>query len=302
MRFNNSISKKQKNALGAAGLLGIAGLVISVYVVYAHPGRVEMKQKATSSSAMSKHAAPVPTVHNTPSHATTAVTPPSVTPPTTKLPSQILDLRDWRLTVPVDNDHTGAADEVDQPALATFSNDFYFKANDMNDAVLFTANAAGSTTTGSHYPRSELREMKNNGRDKASWSDTSGRHVMNVSEAFMRLPSVKPEVVGAQIHDTENDVIMIRLEGQHLFVQSSGKNIGDMDNEYILGTKFDAQIVAEDGHIKVFYNGVQKVDFSKTSRGLYFKAGCYLQTNTSRGDAPDAWGQVAIYSLDVSHF
>ncbi len=219
----------------------------------------------------------------------------------TKLPSQILDLKNWRLTAPVDNDNSGAADQIDQPALAAFSNNFYFKVSYANDAVLFAANAGGATTKGSHYPRAELREMEDNGRDKASWSSTSGRHVMNITEAFMRLTSAKPEIVGAQIHDDTSDVIMVRLEGHHLFAQSDGKNIGDIDNAYVLGTRFNVQIIAEDGHIKVSYNGIQKVDFIRNSSGLYFKAGCYLQTNTSRGDTSDAWGQVAIYSLEVSH-
>jgi hypothetical protein len=33
----------------------------------------------------------------------------------------------------------------------------------------------------------------------------------------------------------------------------------------------------------------------------YFKAGCYLQSNTSTGDLPTAYGQVEITHLSVSH-
>ena len=39
----------------------------------------------------------------------------------------------------------------------------------------------GVTTGNSEHPRVEFREMKNNGKDKASWSSTDGKtHTMYV--------------------------------------------------------------------------------------------------------------------------
>jgi poly(beta-D-mannuronate) lyase len=35
--------------------------------------------------------------------------------------------------------------------------------------------------------------------------------------------------------------------------------------------------------------------------GCYFKAGCYVQSNTSTGDLPTAFGQVEISRLEISH-
>ena len=60
-------------------------------------------------------------------------------------------------------------------------------------------------------------------------------------------------------------------------------------------------VLGADGHIRVSYNGTQKADIVKSGAGWYFKAGSYVQSNLSRGDAPDAQGQVVIYTLHVQH-
>ncbi len=44
------------------------------------------------------------------------------------------------------------------------------------DGVQFRAPVDGVTTSGSSYPRSELREMTDSGSSEASWSSTSGTH------------------------------------------------------------------------------------------------------------------------------
>ena len=46
---------------------------------------------------------------------------------------------------------------------------------------------------------------------------------------------------------------------------------------------------------------VLKGDIPVAGDGWYFKAGTYTQSNVERGDAPDAAGQVVIYSLGVTH-
>ena len=74
-----------------------------------------------------------------------------------------------------------------------------------------------------------------------------------------------------------------------------------LDPAYALGTPYDLEIAAADGHIRVSYNGTQKADIVKSGAGWYFKAGSYVQSNLSRGDAPDAEGQVVIYALNVQH-
>jgi len=113
---------------------------------------------------------------------------------------------------------------------------------------------------------------------------------------------VKPHVVTAQIHDAEDDVIEVRLEGQRLLVASdNGSNKITLDPAYVLDTPYDLEIDAAGGHIRVSYNATPKADITTSGSGWYFKAGSYVQSNPSRGDTPDAVGQVLLYSLTVQH-
>jgi hypothetical protein len=228
-----------------------------------------------------------------------APAPAPVPPPIT--PSTVLGLANWKIALPIDTSHAGTPDEITQPELATFSLAPYFELTPAKNGVIFQANAGGATTKNSSYPRSELREMAPGGKQAASWSNAAGGHSMTVREAITHLPLVKPEVVAAQIHDASDDVVMVKLSGAQLFVEAHSDNIGTLDPAYALGTPYNLRITAQGGHILVYYNDVLKVDYTKAGFGWYFKAGCYTQSNVSKGDAPDAYAQVIIYGLSVSH-
>lgn len=214
-----------------------------------------------------------------------------------QVPGQVLDLQNWYLTLPTGE--IGHPDTVMQPQLASYSSP-YFKLDDAHDGVVFTSEAGGVTTENSGYPRSELREM--NGGEKAEWSNRRGAHTMEVRQAVTALPPVKPEVVMAQIHDAESDVIEIRLEDNRLVAQyADGKDEFVLDPAYVLGTPYDLRVVAANGRIDVFYNGTLAGSAPVAGDDWYFKTGSYLQSNVSRGDAADAAGQVVLYALRVTH-
>ncbi|HEV7453888.1 MAG TPA: polysaccharide lyase family 7 protein [Candidatus Saccharimonadales bacterium] len=295
-------------AMGGAVLVGVTAVVVFVLPhgnsqqtgsSTRSSGRVGGASTSKSSSngtSSTKDAlnATSPAAH-TPAAANPAPAPPQPTP------SSVLGLTGWRLTLPVDTAHNGSPDEIDQPELAGFVSSPYFELTPAKNGVIFQANAGGATTKNSGYPRSELREMTANGATEASWSNATGTHTMVVREAITHLPAVKPEVVAAQIHNASDDVIMVKLSGNHLFVEANSKNIGDLDTNYALGTVYTIRIVAGNGRIQAYYNDVLKADYAKSGSGLYFKAGCYTQSNVSKGDAPDAFAQVIIYSVQVSH-
>lgn len=219
-----------------------------------------------------------------------------------RLPAGVLDLTNWKLTLPVGSeDDPDEAIEIKQPALAEFEEAPYFHVNSAGTGVVFRAHAGGATTSGSSYPRSELREMKNGGKDNASWSSASGTHILTVREAITAVPSVKPHVVAAQIHDKEDDVLMVRLENKRLFVEADGDEVGLLDAAYVLGTPFTIELRATSAGIRVSYNGTHKVTYDKAGSGWYFKAGCYTQSNEDRGDDADAYGEVVISDLSVEH-
>jgi hypothetical protein len=220
---------------------------------------------------------------------------------TAKVPAELLDLTNWKLTLPIDTDHAGSPDEIKRPELDTYSHKDYFRINDAKTGVMFRAHCGGYTTSGSGYPRSELREMTKDGTANAAWSPASGTHKMVVREAITHLPVAKPDVVAAQIHDSADDVIEIRLRDKLLFVEHDGANYGTLDAAYALGTTFTVEIRVTAGKLEVFYNGVRKVERTTSGSGYYFKAGAYTQSNTSKGDLPTAYGEVMIYDLKVTH-
>jgi hypothetical protein len=223
-------------------------------------------------------------------------TPPPAAAPS-RVPSQVLDLTNWNLTLPTGS--PGRPDTVQQPALATYSSPF-FQVDAGRGGVLCTSDAGGVTTKGSTYPRSELRET--NGDELAEWSNRSGTHTLEVRQAVIALPPVKPEVVTAQIHDSEDDVMEVRLESGKLIAQyNDGRTDVTLDPRYTLGTPYDLTITAASGRIRVYYNGAKKLDIAKRGSGWYFKSGSYVQSNTSKGDKASAVGVVVIYKIAAKH-
>ncbi len=218
------------------------------------------------------------------------------------VPADALDLKAWKLTLPVDAKGAGRPDEVLQPALASFSLEPFFRLAPETGGVAFQAPCGGATTKGSSYPRSELREMSADGSRPAAWSTTEGTHALTITQAITHLPEKKPHVVAGQIHDAEDDVVMIRLEGRRLFVECGGKDVGALDEAYALGAFFTVRLEAGGGKIRIFYNDLAapKATVEKKAEGCYFKAGCYVQSNPKKGDAPDAFGRVVIRALALS--
>ena len=216
-------------------------------------------------------------------------------------PGAVLDLSRWRLTLPIDTEREGKPDEVDQPDLMTFVDPRYFYTNEQGTGVNFRAHCGGRTTKGSKFPRSELREMSEGGK-QASWkTDDNAIHTMTMKAAILATPAVKPHVVCAQIHDAEDDLLMIRVEGTKLFIERNSTGDVMLDREYKLGTPFDIKIQAADGKVNVWYNDQLSLTWDVSRSGCYFKAGCYTQSNPTKGDDKESFAEVVIYKLQVEH-
>ena len=127
-------------------------------------------------------------------------------------------------------------------------------------------------------------------------------HTLTVTEAVTALPEAKPDTVTAQIHDGNDDVLQIRLEGPRLMVQyDDGATDVTLDPNYQLGTPYEIQIMAANSHVQISYNGTEMADLPLAGSDWYFKAGAYVQSNAGAGDTASAVGQVVIYSLTVTH-
>ncbi|WP_083752476.1 chondroitinase-B domain-containing protein [Saccharothrix sp. ALI-22-I] len=215
-------------------------------------------------------------------------------------PADVLDLTNWYIGLPIGEDESPT--NVEQPELDTYEIDPWFTTTPDCDAVQFRAGVDGVTTSGSSYPRSELREM--NGTSKASWSSTSGTHTMVVEQAITALPEDKPHVVAGQIHDASDDVSVFRLEGGNLYITNGDTSHHKLvTSNYVLGTKFQAKFVISGGQIKAYYNGVLQTTISKSFSGGYFKAGAYTQANCTNSSPCSGgnYGEVKIYGLSVTH-
>ena len=218
-----------------------------------------------------------------------------------KVPSEVLDLSYWKITMPYTDEKNGKAKEIKHPEFLSFEKVDNFFVNQSADGVVFRAHCTNATTKSSKYPRCELREMKSGGKEKASWSTSEGSHTLTLTQAITAVPPVKKHVVCAQIHDADDDLMMVRLEGKKLFVERNKIADVPLDNNYKLGTKFKIKIQAADKQVKVWYNGDLKMDWKVSAKGCYFKAGCYTQSNPSKGDKPESYGEVLIYDLKVDH-
>jgi hypothetical protein len=218
-----------------------------------------------------------------------------------RYPSQILDLKRWKLTLPTGSE--GSPKEITQPALDTFTSAPWFEPTSDCGAVAFRSAVDGVTTKGSSYPRSELREMADSGSN-AAWSSGSGTHTMTVTEAFTRLPEGKPQLVGAQIHDDSDDVSVFRLEGSNLYItDGDNPHYKLVTSDYALGTRFQASYVVSGGTVEAYYNGELQATLSKSVSNAYFKAGAYTQANCEKVSpcGSDNYGETMIYDLQVSH-
>lgn len=308
-------------------ILLVTGVLITICAGAAliHPQVQRARQEYDQSKiaeSIRKHNSPAPDKKNPESAATL---------PT--YPSDILDLTNWYLTLPVGcpavaptpcTSKDNAAGEIIQPALASFANpNFYI--NRVDRSVVFRADIDGATTTGSTYPRSELREMANRGTAHASWSTTSGRHMMIITEAITHLPTIKAQVVSAQIHDSSNDVIEIIADGPGIdqlsanqaricvrYIRNQSKETPPcLDPNYVLGSYFTLVLAAFDDSIKIWYvKGLSTPDLDTvvptwqeqySGSGDYFKAGAYVQSNLKQGDTPGMYGEVQIRKLAVIH-
>ncbi|WP_198681174.1 polysaccharide lyase family 7 protein [Lentzea terrae] len=223
-----------------------------------------------------------------------------------RYPAQALDLENWKITLPVDDpDREGRQPlEITQPRLRNYVLDPWFAPVEACKAVRFRAPVTGVTTENSKNPRSELREMTNGGRDRASWSSTSGTHTMVIDQAITRLPEGRPQVVAGQIHDADDDVTVFRLVGRKLYLTDEDntqyKLIAD---DYEPGTRFQVKFEASEGKIRAYYNGVLKDTRSKSFSGGYFKAGAYTQANCGNASpcADSNYGEVVVYGVTVTH-
>jgi hypothetical protein len=221
-------------------------------------------------------------------------------------PSKNFDLSVWSLTLPIGSPGNPTIISSAQ-LVAVYTSAYFFTGSD--GAMVFWAPVTGVTTSGSKFPRSELREDKNGGG--YNWSLSAGTSTLTASVAIDTLPPSNKIVVG-QIHGTgPTDLPLIELAykaGQIVAevianpnvntqvdtVVASGIGVSTVFDYSIQTTPSSTLIVSING--KVGYN--QAIDTSWSTQQFYFKAGDYVQDNTGTSTQG---GQVSFYALTIAH-
>lgn len=222
-------------------------------------------------------------------------------PPSGTKPSEMFG-RNWTIMAPFNK--PGATNSPENLYLSKAEADSRYAAvlYAKNGGWAFKTRADGVHSANSKYPRTELREMKDENWEEAAWSNKSGTHTLTGRYSVFMSLIKRPQVVLAQIHDDSDDVMQVAYDDGKLvaFYDDKAKVI-TLEPNYQGGT-FDIQIMASNSEIRVYYNGAMKGVIPKSGDGWYFKAGTYLQSNVADwSEAPDAYGEVTIYSLKVSH-
>jgi hypothetical protein len=207
-------------------------------------------------------------------------------------PGGNFNLSDFKLQLPVASG-SGVL-EIDQPQLATYTSSFFYTASD--GAMTFWTPVTGATTSGSSYPRSELRDLR-------EWAVTSTK-TQTGTVKILQQPSTG-KIIFAQIHGHVSGSELLKLRWTNGEVRAGVKtSIGASEAQQViksglsLGTEINYTIRMSNRVLTVTVNGTT-VSYTMASNWdqdtVYFKAGCYIEDNA--GTSSEG-GKVAYYALN----
>ncbi|KAJ3218426.1 hypothetical protein HK099_005079 [Clydaea vesicula] len=226
--------------------------------------------------------------------------------------SQPFSLQNWTLQLPIG---IGSKFEtVKHPILTQPGDGFVFHT------PVLPLN--GVSSANSDFTRTELREMNaTNPKYNANWDTVTGVHFMKVTQSIDKISSsTEGKLINFQIHSECCAVMTVRLfskpeTGVLLFADfdkfengSLTKIIGadkyPLIENYVMGTKFDLEVVVDNGLVYVYLNGelkTPKEGYKTNLLGVYFKAGSYSQNLPSETIPATAVNQVTIYKMELYH-
>ncbi|MDH7445802.1 polysaccharide lyase family 7 protein [Aquimarina sp. 2201CG14-23] len=254
-------------------------------------------------------------------------------------PSDILSgLDKWKITFPLDgngkdstNDNRSGNDCNDRNRNASdseiemgdligeipmpYAEYFYVEG----DEVVFKAHCGGATTSGSSYPRSELRQMP--GGNDNYWSMNDYQY-LDVRVRATHLPVEKPEVSMVQIHGPGDEPLRVeyRSDEQGLHVVQNDDIEVDNVLPYSLGEQLRVTVTVQNGRVYCRIENESRPgldawtdDWESADSTGYFKVGCYTQSTMFLEDcksgegydneSPNAYGEVRVkdMTLDVTY-
>jgi hypothetical protein len=224
-------------------------------------------------------------------------------------PGTNFDLSAWKLQTLT----TGLAfTEVAAAQLVAGHTSIFFYTDSIDGSMVMRVPSNGGTTSGSTYPRVELRQTGNG----TNWRLADPKeHYLSATCRVMTVASSKPQVIIGQIHgsDTESELLKLRWTGYQAgkcIVEARYQRNDTSRTEYgvtiasglSLGDIVSYVITMNNGLITVTINSVSAsqtytTDIYGTTDAYYFKAGDYLNYN---GTNPVVNGQVQFYALTLN--
>lgn len=238
------------------------------------------------------------------------------------------DIARWKITLPVDsngNDSAGGsskddinhnADEIKDEGLEMLLREPYFFVE--NGEMVFNAHCAGATTSGSSYPRSELRQRVGGGDNYWSVNDLQ---YISVDLRVTETPVNKPEISVVQIHGPDDEPLRVQYSanspGGIWYIWNETNKVyldPDKDNfEYKLGQRLRVDVTVDGGRIYLYLKNLDNEqtysnDWESNDSTGYFKVGAYTQSSIylqsiKGGDAQnepaDAAGEVRVSRIQL---
>jgi hypothetical protein len=229
-------------------------------------------------------------------------------------PSSNFDLSAWKLQT-LD---TGLNFTEIQPAVLTngYSTSFFY-TDPSDGSMVFRVPSNGTPTSGSTYPRVELRQLTNG----ANWIlNDPNEHYLTAQCKVLAVADAKPQTIIGQIHgsNTVSEMLKLRWTGYkpgQCYVEARFKSNNASMAEYgvtlasglSLGDLITYTITMQNGTVNCTVNGTTGTqtytpDVWTLTDAYYFKAGNYLQYNPNSVSPPDPtviYGQNQFYKLSL---
>lgn len=229
-------------------------------------------------------------------------------------PGASFDLSAWKLQTLKEED--GSFFEVKNTSeLATHSSNFFYTDPSDGAMVFRVPSNGGTTSSGTNYPRVELRQLLDAGNWKLS--DTN-EHFLTTKCKVIEVAQVKPQTVIGQIHGSESNSELLKLRWTgyrpgECFVEARFQTNDNVGSEYgvklatglSLGDMIEYTITMKQGLVTITVNGnsatqTYTTQFYGTTDHYYFKAGNYIQWNDDIVSAPPVvFGVNKFYKLSL---
>jgi hypothetical protein len=231
-----------------------------------------------------------------------------------KPPSGNFDLSHWKLQLPTAGGILtctgGSVDEVKPAPLVGFTNAYFYTGTD--GAMVFWAPINGATTSGSSFPRSELREELSPGSDSVNWTPY-GTHILDAQCKVLQVPSTKKVIIG-QIHGFSSAALpTVKIyynNGNTYGTVKTNSTDDNSDHQFPsvsvgLSNSITYEIKLVNGLVSIVINNhtnslnIFQSDPNYTNETQYFKAGDYCQDNSCSNPSNDG-ARVAFYAVSLN--